>query len=871
MARALAVSRSQLEDRAVVLGSTAGELAAGLRAVAAGQPAAGVVTGTAAGGKVVFVFPGQGGQWPGMAAGLAAGCPVFAARLADCEQALEPHTGWRLGQVLAGDGPGLDRAEVIQPVLWAVMVSLAAVWQAAGVVPDAVIGHSQGEIAAATVAGVLSLQDAARVVAVRSAALAALAGTGGMMSVAEPEGRARARLAAWAGRLSVAAVNGPAAVVVSGDGAALEELAAACAAEGMRTRRVEVDYASHCAQVEAVREDIITGLAGITPGRARVPLWSTVTGRPEDGTGLDGGYWYANLREPVRFAPVAAAVAGPGCAAFIEVSPHPVLAAGLAETLDELPAGPGRARPAVIGTLRRDHGGPGQLLAALAQAHVAGVRVDWAAVLPAAAPVDLPTYAFQHQRYWPQPAPAAGTGTGGPGPDAAEARFWAAVEREDAAAVAGTLAAGGDGAVAGPLGVVLPVLAAWRRRERAQSVVEGWRYRVCWEPGGERGGARLAGTWLVVVPAGGGGLAGRVCAVLAGGGADVVVAEVAVTAGRAVLAVVAAGVLAGRVAAGVVSLLALDESPWPGRVAVPGGLAATAALVQGLGDAGIGAPLWCLTSGAVAAGAGGVVTAPVQAQVWGLGRVAGLEHPGRWGGLVDVPPVLDERAAAGLVGVLAGGAEDQVAVRAEGVLVRRLARAPLAAPCRVWRPGGTVLVTGATGALGPVLCRWLAGRGAARLVLTGRRGPAAAGAGRLAAGLAGAGARVTVTACDVGDRAALAALVTGLAGAGEPVRSVFHAAASLELGTVGQASPAVLDGVLAAKAAGAGYLDELFGEPGLDAFVLFSSVAGVWGSAAHAGYAAGNAYLDALAARRRSRGLAATSIAWGIWNRGQPR
>ena len=453
VARALAVSRSQLEDRAVVLGSTAGELAAGLRAVAAGQPSAGVVTGTAAGGAVVFVFPGQGGQWPGMAAGLAAGCPVFAARLADCEQALEPYTGWRLGQVLAGDGPGLDRAEVVQPVLWAVMVSLAAVWQAAGVVPDAVIGHSQGEIAAATVAGVLSVQDAARVVAVRSAALAALAGTGGMMSVAEPEGRARARLAAWAGRLSVAAVNGPAAVVVSGDGAALEELAAACAAEGVRARRVEVDYASHCAQVEAVREDILAGLAGITPGRARVPLWSTVTGRPEDGTGLDGGYWYANLREPVRFAPVAAAVAGPGCAAFIEVSPHPVLAAGLAEILDELPAGPGRARPAVIGTLRRDHGGPGQLLAALAQAHVAGVRVDWAAVLPAAGRVDLPTYAFQHQRYWPEPARRCGGCWRAGGPDAAEARFWAAVEREDAAAVAGTLAVGGDGAVgrvAGP-------------------------------------------------------------------------------------------------------------------------------------------------------------------------------------------------------------------------------------------------------------------------------------------------------------------------------------------------------------------------------------------------------------------------------------
>ncbi|HEX4702825.1 MAG TPA: type I polyketide synthase, partial [Pseudonocardiaceae bacterium] len=269
IAWSLATSRSVFGHRAVITGPDRAELAAGLEALAAGQPAAGVVTGVVPGGgagKVVFVFPGQGGQWAGMGQELAAVSPVFAARLAQCRAALAPFTDWDPGQVL-----DLDRADVVQPALWAVMVSLAAVWQAAGVQPDAVIGHSQGEIAAATVAGILSLEDGARVVALRSKALTVLAGRGGMASVAEPAGRVRERLAAWGGRLSVAAVNGPAATVVSGDRGALAELVAQCEAEGVRAKVVEVDYASHSPQVEAIREEILTALSGITPGAARVP------------------------------------------------------------------------------------------------------------------------------------------------------------------------------------------------------------------------------------------------------------------------------------------------------------------------------------------------------------------------------------------------------------------------------------------------------------------------------------------------------------------------------------------------------------------------------------------------------------------------
>ena len=314
------------------------------------------------------------------------------------------------------------------------------------------------------------------------------------------------------------------------------------------------------------------------------------------------------------------------------------------------------------------------------------------------------------------------------------------------------------------------------------------------------------------------------------------------------------------------SLLALDEAPGVGAAVLPAGLAGTLALVQALGDAGVEAPLWVLTRGAVAAGDAEVVASRVQAMAWGLGRVAGLEHPGRWGGLVDVPPVLDEQAGARLCAVLAGCGEDQVAVRDAGVLGRRLVRSPVRGGGTAWGPGGTVLVTGGTGVIGPYLGRWLAGRGAARVVLASRSGPGAAGAAAVAAGLAGAGSGVSVAACDITDRGALSGLLAWIGAGGPPLRSVVHTAVVIELASLERTGAAGLAAGLGAKVAGAALLDELTAGLDLDAFVLFSSIAAVWGSTYHGAYAAANAYLDALADHRRGRGLPATSVAWGVWD-----
>ena len=330
--------RAVLEDRAVVLGGGCEELLGGVRGVACGEGGVGVVCGFGGGGgeRVVFLFGGQGGQWEGMALGLLGCSGVFAEWMGLCGDALEGFVGWRVEDVLRGGVgvPGLDRVDVVQPVLFCVMVSLAGLWRACGVCPDVVVGHSQGEIAAACVAGGLSLEDAARVVAVRSRALAGLAGGGGMVSVGVGVEGVGGLLEGWGGRVGLAAVNGPGSVVVSGDREALVGFVGDCEAVGVRAREIRVDYAAHSVGVEAVRGELLEGCAGIEPCGGGVPFYSTVTGGLLDMGELGAEYWYRNLRETVQFERVTRLLLGEGYRAFIEVGPHPVLTVPVQETVD---------------------------------------------------------------------------------------------------------------------------------------------------------------------------------------------------------------------------------------------------------------------------------------------------------------------------------------------------------------------------------------------------------------------------------------------------------------------------------------------------------------------------------------------------------
>jgi acyl transferase domain-containing protein/UDP-glucose 4-epimerase/acyl carrier protein len=374
------VGRALFEHRAVVIGSDREDFLRGLAVL----PIQGVA-GPA--GKSVFVFPGQGSQWAGMAVELLDESPVFAARMAECDAALGEFCDWSLLDVLRS-GVKLDRVDVVQPALFAVMVSLATLWRSYGVEPAVVVGHSQGEIAAACVAGILSLEDAARVVTLRSQALIELAGLGGMVSVSLSAPEVAERIG---DDLSIAVVNGPATVVVSGDVPALDRLLAQCERDGVRAKRIDVDYASHSAHVEKIELRLAEVLAPIKPREAEVPFFSTVTQDLVDGPELDAGYWYRNLRQTVHFEPAVRQLAENGHGTFVECSPHGVLVNALQDIAEDA---------IVVGSLRREEGGLRRFFTSLGEAHVRGVDVGWGPVFAGARRVDLPTYAFQHERYW---------------------------------------------------------------------------------------------------------------------------------------------------------------------------------------------------------------------------------------------------------------------------------------------------------------------------------------------------------------------------------------------------------------------------------------------------------------------------------------
>jgi acyl transferase domain-containing protein/NADP-dependent 3-hydroxy acid dehydrogenase YdfG len=395
VALTLATTRTAFEHRAVILGQ---DRRAGLAALAAGQPDPGVLTGTAITGRRVFTFPGQGSQWPEMARDLLKESAGFAEGIEACAAALAPFTDYSLLDVLRGveGAPDLSRVDVVQPALWAVMVSLAGLWRASGVSPEIVIGHSQGEIAAATVAGALSLSDGARVAALRSRAIAGIAGGGGMLSVAARVREVEEAIGAVAPRTAVAAVNGPRSVVVSGAAADLAALDRHLTAAGYQTKIIPVGYASHSPAVEQVRDEILGMLAPVRPVTSGIAFISALTGELMDTAALDAQYWYRSLRRPVRFGTAARAALELGGGLFVECSPHPVLVTAVEETIEEA----GQAARAV-GTLRREHGGMSQFRRALAEAYVGGAAADWVGQPEPShsALTDLPTYAFSRRRY----------------------------------------------------------------------------------------------------------------------------------------------------------------------------------------------------------------------------------------------------------------------------------------------------------------------------------------------------------------------------------------------------------------------------------------------------------------------------------------
>ncbi|MGW4060035.1 type I polyketide synthase [Amycolatopsis sp. NPDC004747] len=723
VAWSLATARAVMGHRAVVAGRDRAELLAGLSAVAAGVPGPGAVAGESASvRRVAFVFPGQGSQWIGMGSRLVAESPVFAEWVSRCDEVMAGLLDWSVAEVLRsgeefGSGP-----DVVQPLSFVVMVGLAAVWRSWGVEPAAVVGHSQGEIAAACVAGALDLEDACRVVVLRSRLIAqVLAGRGGMVSIPLNVGDTERLLVDG---VSVAALNGPGSTVASGDVAGLDEVVARCEREGIRARRIAVDYASHSAHVESLRDELAEVLAEIRPVEPSVPMWSTVDGKWISGPELGADYWYRNLRQTVHFEGAVRGLLSE-VDGFVEVSAHPVLTPAVQDTVEDV-----GGAAAVVGSLRRDDGGLDRLLMSLGELFVAGLTPDWPAVLGRGNRVELPTYAFQHQRYW---------------------------------------------------------------LEDPTRPVQDSLYYVDW-------------TRLPEPPR----------------TPDVVWYE-DIRPEQAIPPVVAFRVpgLADACQTTVDVLHVLRD--W---LADPRTVSSKLVLV---------------TSGGVTAGV-----------VSGLARSAQTEHPGRFA-VVDV-------AGPAPASIPVDPDEPELAVRGGQVFAPRLARMPATtAEWSPWSSGGAVLITGGTGTIGALLARHLVARHGVRyLVLTSRRGVAPAG---LTEELTELGAAVHVVACDVADREALAGVL-----AAHPVSAVVHAAGTVDDGVVESLRDEQVRAVFEPKVTGALNLHELTAELDLSAFVMFSSGASIFGSPGQGNYAAANGFLHALAEHRRSLGLPATALAWGLWD-----
>jgi acyl transferase domain-containing protein/acyl carrier protein len=838
----LATTRSTFEHRAAVVAGDYEGFERCLTALTAGEMSMYVAQGcTHHTGKMAFLFTGGGSQYLGMGRDLYQTYPVFTQALDEVCTHLDTHLERPIRAVMwalegSADAKLLDQIAFMQSALFALEVALFRLLTHWGLVPDFLIGHSLGELTAAHVAGVLSLSDAAKLVVTRGRLMQTRPSGGAMLSLQASADEVQEQLSGCEQQVSIAAINGPILTVIAGDEDAVLRVANKFENRGRKTKRLKISHASHSPHMDEILAQFRQIAEGLTFTAPMLPIISNVTGERVVGDLMcSSEYWVLHVRQAVRFFDGIRSLEKAGVTTYIELGPDGVLTAMaqdcLTEEVDHLPV--------LVPVLRRGQPEAHALQIALAHAHVQGATLNWHTIFPDAQRVDLPTYPFQRQRYWLEAPVMVGNSEG-----------------------------------------------SWSR-------VSDWYYRVDWKlladaskgHSYEVAGDTASGTWLVVVP---------------GREGDKSLAEVALECGRAledcgvrvVQMTLSAGdadrgLLAERVkaridrtlASGILSLLALDEEPHPVHSVISNGMASTLALVQALGDAGVEAPLWLVTQGAVSVGGSDRLRSPMQALIWGLGRVVGLEHPQRWGGLVDLPvtPQIDGTIYSHLVSLLGGSThkngsayEDQVALRSAGLFARRLVRAKLSRTTndQDWKPQGTVLITGGTGALGTHVARWLAHNGAEHLVLTSRGGAATPGAASLVAELTALGTRITVASCDVADRSALSALLRQLEDEGCGIRTVIHAAGVGKFVPLAETTLAEFAYVVSAKVAGAQNLNELLGQSSLDAFVLFSSGAGVWGGGNLGAYAAGNAFLDALAKQYRDSGRPATAVAWGYWDGG---
>ncbi|MEZ0364409.1 SDR family NAD(P)-dependent oxidoreductase [Mycobacterium sp. pUA109] len=834
---------------------------AGLQAVAAGQSAPGVV-GVQTGARepgTVFVYSGQGSQWAGMGQRLLAEEPAFAAAVAALEPVFVEQVGFSLQQVLAAGEPVAGDARV-QPVIMGLQLALTELWRCHGVNPDAVLGHSMGEVSAAVVAGALSVADGLRVIATRSRLMSRLAGQGAV-ALLQLDAEATAALIADYHGVSVAGYSAPHQTVVAGPPAQVDAVITAAQRRDQFAWRVNMEVASHTAFMDPILPELRAALADLTPHPASLPVISTVVdgGAPA----FDADYWVDNVRRPVRLHQALRA-AGQHHATFIEISPHPMLTRAITDTL-------GEARS--LGTLWRYGDDTLSFHTNLNGAQLPTMPH------PAEPHPILPTTPWQHTRHWIELPDGADTGA-----EPAAARPPARTGDEPAAAV------DGDVVLLDEHGQVAVTVRGLRlARIRDPRGLEDTLYRLRWRPEPLTApGADPAGTgrWLLFTD--GAASSGALQRLLEQRSHSCVLVEPGVEYVRLDPAryrldpaqpehfrrLLRDACDDAHPCGGVLHLWSLlaaaDTSTESLDAAQRLGATSVLHLVQALTASGrTDTPrLWLVTRGAQPVGTDGAGVAIAQAPLWGMGRSIQHEHPELRCSRVDLSSDGDPAELGALVAELcADTPETDVALRGGERYVARLARCrtdgPAERPVEI-RADATYLITGGLGGIGQVVAGWLAEQGARHLVLLGR-GPGAPSAADTLQALWAKGVEVVVAHGDVARADQLAAVLASTRASLPPLRGIVHAAGVLDDGILQRLDARRLRAVTAPKVEGAWNLHALTREDELDFFVLFSSAASVLGSPGQAHYAAANAFLDALAWQRHAEGRPGLTINWGPW------
>lgn len=814
---ATATRRSHHPYRLALTGQTLDELRQQLASLHEEEIAASAGRAEAAPRRVVFVFPGQGSQWRGMGRQLYASEAVFRRAIDRCAAAFAAWADWPLIEVFhAESAPRLDDIDVVQPMLFAIQVALAELWQSWGVRPQAVIGHSLGEVAAAHIAGALSLEDAARVICRRSQLMKRVAGKGAMAVVDLDISRAQEALKGFEEHISIAVSNSPRSTVLSGDPAALETVIAQLQAGEIFCRRVKVDVAAHSPHMDALRPELVQALQGIAPRQAAVSLYSTVDGGLRAGPEFDAHYWGQNLRRPVLFAAAVQQALADGFNTFIEISPHPILTQPIEQSIqafaslatDPLNTAHPLPDPCTLPSLRRNEPELATLLQGLGELYTWGYPVEWERLYPAGRALRLPTYPWQREIYWHELA------------------------RENSTSVS-----------------TVPTLPE-------NPALDEWLYTVGWEAKDRGPRIEAKGPWLLL---GQGETAEALAASLQAEGYPCQVATT-LPAMQAWQGVVYLRQDEGAAAAWIETIAALGQQPHPPRMWLVtrgngrGGM--------GSGESKLAAELWGL----------GLVAAEEHPDLWGgcidldpdlsAGQAAAALLPELLSsdGETQVALYNGQRYVARLARLpKAEKAASPLAWRTDSACLITGGMGGIGLHLAEWLVEQGVrrlVLMGRT----PLPSRREWGNVAA-LQLSGDAASARIAAIRR---LEARGASVHLAFVDVGDEAQLTAFLEAYRQEGwPPIRALFHAAGITRDRLLAQMEPADLEAVQHPKATAAWLLHKHL--PELEIFVLFSSIGSVLGQVGQGSYAAANAALDALAHYRRSRGLPALSINWGAW------